>query len=375
MSAVLEINDIEDLRPFHKEWTALHAQTPGASFFNTLEWLQTYWAHYRGDQRLRVLIVQREGETIGIVPLCERTETTKLGEVRVLTYPLDDWGVWYGPIGSAQAVIQMHAMQHIADTPHYWHLFEPRWTDVEADLGRLEHAMNHAGLLAEVAPHRETSVIECDQFEGWEDYLASRQSKTRHEILRKRRKLERDHDVEYLDYRPASQSNGGGDPRWDLYEECLAVSRKSWQAESKTGNTLCQPHVSKFLADAHEQAARLGMLDLHLLRIGGKAVAYFYGYHCQGQAMGLRMGYDAEAPKGAGAVLLSHVIEHSFKRGDLCFDMGVGTEGFKKNLRTSIKVCSHLTHNNTQSWRSQAIAAARWAKKQIGGNATHPLTP
>ena len=365
MPDVLEINDIEALRPFHEEWTALHSQTPGASFFNTLEWLQTYWAHYGKEQRLRVLVVRHEGQTIGFVPLCERTETTRLGKVRVLTYPLDDWGMWYGPVGAAQAMISTRAMQHLAETPRDWHLLEPRWTDTEADQGRLEQAMQHAGLTPAVAPHRKTSVIECHQFDDWDAYLASRKSKTRHEILRKRRQLERGHHVEYAVYRPKSLADGGGDPRWDLYGACLEVSRKSWQAGSKTGNTLCQTHVSQFLADAHEQAARLGMAEIHLLRIDGAAVAYFYGYHCRGQAMGLRMGYDPSAPKGVGSVLISYVLQNSFEQGDLCFDLGVGTEAFKRDLRTATKTCSHLTHINTRSWRSQALATARWAKKRL----------
>ena len=370
MTNVLEINDVKELSSYHLAWTALHAETPGASFFNTLEWLQTYWAHFGEGQRLRVLIVRHEGRPLGIVPLCERTETTRLGKVRVLTYPLDDWGIWYSPIGACQTAIQTLAMKHIASTPREWDIFEPRWTDTGTDRGRLELAMKLAELPAEIAPHRETSLIECDQFPDWNAYLASRKTKTRHEIERKRRKIQRSHNMEYVTYRPEALRDGGGDPRWDLYEECLAVSRKSWQAESQTGNTLCQAHVSAFLADAHEQAARLGMLDLHLLRVEGVAVAYSYGYHCRGQAMGLRMGFDPAAPKGVGSVLLGHLIQNSFEQGDLCLDMGVGTEGFKKNLRTSTKICTHLTHNNARAWRPRAMAAARWARKQVGSVAT-----
>ena len=96
---VIEVNDIHELAHYRLTWESLLAQTPNASFFQTLEWLTVYWQHFGDGCRLRVLIVQVHGKTIGILPLVVRKEQSKVGQLRVLNYPLHDWGTFYGPIG------------------------------------------------------------------------------------------------------------------------------------------------------------------------------------------------------------------------------------------------------------------------------------
>ena len=74
-------------------------RTSAASFFHSFDWLEIYWRHFGDGQRLRVLVVRAGGEPLGILPLVVRSERTRLGTVRTLTYPLHDWGTFYGPIG------------------------------------------------------------------------------------------------------------------------------------------------------------------------------------------------------------------------------------------------------------------------------------
>lgn len=366
MTDVVEINDIESLRSYHLAWTALHADTPRASYFQTFEWLENYWRHNAEGQTLRVLIVRCEGRPIGIVPLIERVEPSRLGPIRVLTYPLDDWSAWFGPIGVNQTATLAIAMKHLAAGPRTWDVFVPRWTAHDTtDRGRTEHAMRLAGIPANVEDHAVTSILEMDRFDDWEAYLASRAAKTRQEVRRQRRKLEREHTVEFIRHRPDSLRCGDGDPRWDLYEQCLDIAKRSWQADQTDGNTLCHGSVADLLADAHESAARLGMLDMSLLLIDGKPAAYYYAYHCNGEVLGLRTGFDPDLPGGAGSVLLARLIEDSFARGDRRLDLGVGPETYKRRLRTTVETSSRLTHISTGSWRPRALQAARWCARRL----------
>lgn len=99
MVRALEINQIDDLAPFRQPWGNLLLQTPGGAFFQSLEWLEIYWRHFGTGQTLRVIVVLDEDRPAGIVPLVVRSEKSKLGSLRVLTFPLHDWGSFYGPIG------------------------------------------------------------------------------------------------------------------------------------------------------------------------------------------------------------------------------------------------------------------------------------
>ncbi|QDT68100.1 hypothetical protein MalM25_10130 [Planctomycetes bacterium MalM25] len=366
MTDVVEVNRIEVLRSYHLAWKALHAETPRASFFQTFEWLENYWRHHHEGQHLRVLIVRAEGRPIGIVPLVERTEPSRLGPVRVLTYPLDAWGSWYGPIGANHTAVLALAMKHLASTPRTWDVFAPRWVAHESsDRGRTDQAMRLAGLTPTVEAEASTSVVEFDRFSGWEAYLASRSTKVRHELRRQRRRLAKAGRLELIRHRPDSHTNGDGDPSWETYYQCLGIAERSWQAVSRTGNTLCHGSVSAMLADAHEIAARLGMLDMSVLTIDGTPAAYYYGYHHEGAVYGLRTGYDSTVASGAGAVLLGMLIEDSFERGDKSLDLGAGGEHYKRRLRTTVENSSRLTHIASRAWRPQALRAARWCAKRL----------
>lgn len=366
MTDVVEINDIDSLRSYHLAWTALHAETPRASFFQTFEWLENYWHHCGEGQRLRVLIVRSAGRPIGIVPLVERVESSRVGPVRVLTYPLDNWSAWYGPIGANQTATLALAMKHLAASPRTWDVFAPRWTAHEStDRGRTEYAMRLAGLPAAVETDATTSVLDMTRFADWAGYLASRSKKARHELRRQRRQLERDYQIGFTRHRPEALRCGDGDPRWEMYQQCLDIAEKSWQANSENGNTLCHGSVAEQLADSHEAAARLGMVDMSVLTIDGKPAAYYYAYYCGGEVVGLRTGFDPSMPGGAGAVLLGMLIEDSFARGDRRLDMGVGTEAYKKRLRTTVETSSRLTHVAAGAWRSKALQAAKWCVRKL----------
>ena len=93
MVQVREINDIQELGDVRPSWNSLWRQTARATFFQSLDWLECYWRHFGREQRLRALVVyDGQQRPTGILPLVVRREATRVGTIRVLTYPLHDWG-------------------------------------------------------------------------------------------------------------------------------------------------------------------------------------------------------------------------------------------------------------------------------------------
>jgi CelD/BcsL family acetyltransferase involved in cellulose biosynthesis len=106
------------------------------------------------------------------------------------------------------------------------------------------------------------------------------------------------------------------------------------------------------------------MVDMSVLTINGEPAAFYYAYVCRGRVVGLRMGYDPAAPKGAGAVLLDRVLQDSFARGDRRLELGCGGEGYKARLRTGVESTVRLTHIPATSVRPRILSAARWVRQQ-----------
>jgi len=367
MLRVREINDAEELVGYRLAWNALLLQTRNSSFFQCLEWFQTYWHHFGCYQRLRAILVFEDDRPMGFVPLVVRTESTRVGPLRVLTYPLHDWGTFYGPIGPAPSAALWVALQHVRRTPRDWDLLDLRWVDMEGcDFGRTPAAMRLAGFY----PHRQAwnraAILELRG--TWEDYWSSRPGHWRREVGRLMRRALKQGDVALVRYRPKGAACDDGEPRWDLYDACVDIARQSWQGISSTGTTLCHASVDRYLRDTHEAAARAGGVDMNLLVLDGRPIAFAYHYRYQGHLYGLRRGYDPNcAELRPGIILQRMLVEDSFRRGDRVFDMGVGSLESKRPWQTHLATSYRYTHFPWSSPRTQLLRFKRWMQSRLHG--------
>ncbi len=361
---VRELNTIDEIRAHRPIWNALLAETPNATFFQSADWLEVYWKHYGQDQRLRVLVVYGDRRAVGILPLVVRTEQTKVGRLRFLTYPLDYWGSFYGPIGPMPEATLQAGLRHVRSTKRDFDALELRWVGPgEDDRRRAVAALRSVRCQACETTLDQTAFVRLagDDFSGtWEDYLASRTSKWRNNFKRWQRRLAARGEVTYQRYRPRGVAHGDGDPRWDLFDACLTVAENSWQGQTGSGTTLSDTAVRPFLKDAHEAAAKAGALDLNLLALDERPIAFVYNYCHRGQLFGLRVGFDAEASRdGAGNLLYARVIEDSFRRGDRLYDLGPGSIEAKRQLQTGIRPILRYSHFPLLSVRSQMLRLKR----------------
>ena len=107
------------------------------------------------------------------------------------------------------------------------------------------------------------------------------------------------------------------------------------------------------------------MVDINLLRIGGRAVAFNYNYHADGVVFGLRTGFRKDAPNsGVGAALTLLTLQDSFARGDNRFELGAGEQDYKRRIRTGAIDITRLSHAPMTSWRSQAVRIGRWVRSR-----------
>ena len=366
MSRVVEINSAEELSNYRLLWTHLLGQTRGATFFQSLDWLLAYWRHYGSEQHMRVLIVYSCHEPIGILPLVVRRERTRLGSVRVLTYPLDGWGSFYGPLGPHPTATLLAGMGHIARTPRDWELLDLRWVDRhQLDHGRTGRAMQSVGFQGQRQPWTRVSLVDCRR--GWDSYWNNRPSKFRSNVRRSERRLAEQGTLRFERYRPTGIRHADADPRWDMYDVCERLAERSWQGGSASGTTLSHASVRPFLRDVHAVAASAGTLDMGLLYLDETPVAFGYQYTYQGRVYGLRMGYDpAESYAGAGHVLLKHLLEDSFRRGDELFDLGPGYLEAKRAWQTSLATTYHYSHYPL-ALRPQVLRLKRLVNEYVAG--------
>ncbi len=360
MAGIVEINRIESLTDYRSDWAALLDQTPGANYFQSLDWLEIYWRHFAAGQTLRVLLMEDHARIRGIVPLVVRQENTTVGPLRVLTFPLHDWGSFYGPVGPAPPQILRAALPHVANTRRDWDILELRWQGGPAtDAADTQQAMLETGFQAYATLWDQTAAVDISG--NWPSYWSTRKGAWLRRYRRAERELAARGSVSYIRYRPQGTAHGDGAPRWDLYNACEEVARRSWQGKSPNGTTLSHESIRPFLRDLHAVAAKTGSVDLNLLLVDDRPAAFVYGYHHRGQLYGLRRGYDAEyAPRGAGNVLLGYVLRDSFARGDKFYDLGVGSLDSKRHFQTRTLPILRFSHYPPLALRTQVLRLKRW---------------
>jgi CelD/BcsL family acetyltransferase involved in cellulose biosynthesis len=379
MLEVHEFNAIDDLASLSASWADLLDSTPGATFFQSLPWLETYWRFFGPtgptpeNHCLRVLVVEADGKPIGIVPLVVTVEPRRIGPVRVLGYPLHGWGSFYGPIGPEPTAILSAASQHIRNTPRDWDLIDLRWVDAQTDQNATPQAFESVGLRFDSQVWHESAQIELAT--GWDDYWGNRKPKWRSNVRRCERLLSKQGRLEHVRYRPLGAAAGDADPRWDLYDTCVELSRRSWQGSSTTGTTLSHAAVQDYLRAAHATAANSAAVDLNLLLLNERPVAFAYNYHYHGWVYGVRSGFDSSAADdGAGNVLMAKMLEDSCRRGDRLIDLGPNYLECKRYWLTRLQPAYHFTHFHPGGVRAQALRLKRIVKRWLGSPNT-PTTP
>ena len=360
---VQELHSIDALKRIATTWHSLLAKTPEASFFQSLTWLQIYWKHYGAGQDLRVLLIKNNQEPLGIVPLVRKSEKTKVGLISYLTYPLDYWGSFYGPISAYPETVLAAAVDYLKHKGLGKDVLELRWLSGEGgQCEQAQAALQSVGFKPILTSLDASAVINLPN--TWDEYLASRSGKWRNNLRRWQRKLKEHGEVTYKRFRPEA---GGGDDYLHIYDECLRIAKVSWQSSSSNGTTLTHQEVAAFLKELHEAASKAGCVDVNLLKLNGRAIAFAYNYIYQGSVFGLRVGYDSSAPcKGVGNILYAKAIEDSIRRGDWRYDLGPKHLGIKRPLMNAEVPSYRLSCYQSRSVRQQLMRMKRcWENRQL----------
>jgi CelD/BcsL family acetyltransferase involved in cellulose biosynthesis len=302
------------------EWGELLSRDPNKHIFATADWNRLWWEEFGAGKDLFLLTMRRAGDLTALVPLFREEEA----ELKILRFiggvDLTDY---LGPICS------LEDRNDVAETLVAW-LLETgvEWDEFDAHclpvpFGFAEYLVDHAdrrGLQFRLEQEETSAVLPLQQ--DWEAYLSSLDSKQRHELKRKRRRLGRDHPDAV--FRTAT-------------EETLDPDLKTF-VEMHRGAEGHKGHfMSSGIATFFERIARSfmanGSLRLDFLEIGERAVASAFGFEDGHTFYLYNLAYEPDAARlSPGLVLVSELVKESIERGTKIFDFLRGPERFKYQL-------------------------------------------
>jgi CelD/BcsL family acetyltransferase involved in cellulose biosynthesis len=320
--------------------------------FLTPEWFAAWHATYPAEEPF-VVLWRRDGELRGVLPLVRVAS----GPIHVLRFAGARRGDWFTPVCRPEDELAMAAAcaELLAHERRRWQLIE---------LDRVDRAStwpqalwDAAGGIAAARPRR-TDVLPCIHFGdgGYDDYLAARSRNFRSQLGRRRRKLERDHGLEFRLTISPDDLGEDLDVFFRLHDE-----RWRERGGSSSATDDARDLQRRFAAAALER----GWLRLWTADADGAPAAAWYGWrigdrYCYALS-GLGDGWER---LGLGTVMLAHTIEQAAVEGATVYDMMWGDEGYKARFETARREAASWVLGRRRHPVALAAAARTVAESQ-----------
>ncbi|RME80186.1 MAG: GNAT family N-acetyltransferase [Caldilineae bacterium] len=312
-----EASGFEALR---SEWNGLLARSRFNSLFLTWDW-QTTWWHTLGSGDLRIVAWRdAEGSLVGLAPLYRQQEEEGytwhlVGCIEVADYlDLIVAVDWERPVYEDFLAFLGEEDAQPWDRVSLCNLYQPSQTyTLLPELARAR------GFAVEVAREDVAPYLELP--ETFDAYLESLPKKQRHEIRRKRRKLDR----ESRHWRWFQIGGGDELDRW--VEEFIRLHRMA----SSDKEAFMSDDMARFFHRIAEMAAGNSWLQLAFIEINGTLASTMFNFHFDDRIWVYNSGYDPDAygALSPGIVLTSYLIEDAIEKGVRIFDFLQGDEIYK----------------------------------------------
>jgi CelD/BcsL family acetyltransferase involved in cellulose biosynthesis len=353
---------LEALHGLQAEWERLEREVEAATIYQTWAWVVSWYEHFGGDKRLRVLAARDgDGRLAGVMPL-SATSPTPLGP-RLLHF----LGRGNDLTEYVDALLRPDLAVAVVDAVfERWDRDRRRWdlwtlpsAPVESPLvQRLSERAARAGYTVEAEEHTRVTLALPD---SWAGFLATLGRNMRKHLRKFANRLERDgRHPEVVVIREA----GAVDTALEVFLE-LHGRRAAMDAGRAHADRFPSPAHRGFLRAVTGRLAERGRLWLGLLEVGGQPVAAqlcfglgrrFHAYHS---------GYDpAWAWHAVMMFLFRHCVERAIQDGFRELDLGLGHDQEKLRWGGQPRPVVNLTLASPGVRARAILALWRWRRRQ-----------
>lgn len=301
-------------------WRELFARDAKRHVFASPEWNRVWWEEFGDGKDLLILTLTAADDVVAICPLYRKVEDNKKILRWVGGIDLTDY---LGPICDPddRGEVADRLVEWLRTTDFEWDVFDAH--NMPVPFGFTEFLVERADAAGfGFALQQEETAAILRLPSSWDDYLASLDSKARHELKRKRRRIEREHpDTTVRAYT----------------EETLEVDLKIFfemhrGAEGMKGHFM-RPEIATFFERVARAFSDIGWLRLDFLEIGDTAVASTFGFELNDTLYLYNSAYEPDLSRlSPGLILVSELVSNSIERGLDVFDFLRGPERYKTQL-------------------------------------------
>ena len=307
-------------------WNGL-LQKSDASVFQSFEWQRTWWKYFHGDLKLHILLFERDGELVGIAPLC--TERKKLLGIPVATrlnfigVGLSDY-LWPIVLKDREETVMASFAAYLASTQQEWDVFD------------LEDVNESAGCFRLLPECLASSGLPVYRYQGnvcpriplpptSEEFMANLGSTASYNLKRKFKRLRSNFTSETELIR--SESDGIE----NAIDDFSLIHGGRWKSQGHP-SAFDDPHHRAFHVEICRKFARRDWLRIFFLKVNGERVAVNFSFNYRATIYMYQS--NAHGPEDVmkcspGLLVRSVAMVEGINEGMRVFDFMRGNEAYK----------------------------------------------
>jgi hypothetical protein len=293
-----------------EEWDELAERAGIEGVFGTYSWWDALRsAHFRGGTgRAPTLLLEEDSRLVAVWPLHLKTAFL----AGILPSRRLHSGDWFMPHNGLiceanHERVALELLRFLRDGFRRWDALEIHHLIAGSPSHQaLERAAKELGLTSEAEAARRSPYLALGR--DWKAYLRGRSGNLRSSLKRNEKALQQwgEPKVDFL--RTPEEVRRG-------FDSLLAIERQSWK-EREGSSISARPWEEAFYASYIAQAASRGAVELALMSLEGRPVAYYLGVIQNGRYFLLKLSYVEELKScGPGKLLASYVLRSHTERG------------------------------------------------------------
>jgi CelD/BcsL family acetyltransferase involved in cellulose biosynthesis len=324
MYTIEAITSFDRFTALEPVWNRLLEQSDQDVPFLTFEWFSSWWKSFGNGKQMLVLVLKKRDEPVAIAPFMLSKTTWRGFPVRAVTFMTDALSSRNGIIAAEKDLcLGEHIFRYLQnrklsyDIMHFDLIVRDSLT-----YGAFQHALTEIGLpYVEMQSYLSPFI----KINGtWDDYLNSRSKNFRSKMKLTANRFNRQKLHEVVTYSAGSVPQG--------IEDLLHVSRRTWKFKDGTA-IASNPRSVEFIRTFSELAARKGWLNLRILKLEGKPVAFLYNLEYKGRIFYYKTGFDEKYRNISSGEFLNHeAIKESFEKNFREYDLLGRNESYKMRL-------------------------------------------
>jgi CelD/BcsL family acetyltransferase involved in cellulose biosynthesis len=325
------VRDIAGFAGLRDQWQPLLDRSKPNHVFMTWEWFFTWWKHFGHGRELFVIVVENQGETIGILPLMLFVEhgrrACKFRYLHFIGFRFEfRWNDWMDVIGVRKEEVIRAAMEYLQGCQHLWDYLDlwdiPEDSDTLIILPRLADRLGF--------PYRTELCASCPYLpttSDWELYYGSHPpKKVTKDLERQIKRLTAGGDLK-VEHLAATNPVVSLNSLFDLHQRREIVTDRL--------PMFSRERFRSFYRDLAEAFPR-EWLDYSVLKLNGTPIAAHFGFRYNNKLYFLTPAFDPDyRTYSPGKILLRYLIQHCFVNDGIHeFDFLRGDEPYKYQWAT-----------------------------------------